>query len=271
MQLAVDDGRIPANPAVRLKLPRQSKSHKKFLTHEQVAALADAVEAKPAGEGYGLLVLVLAYTGLRWGELSGLRVRDLDFTRGRIEVRTTMVEESTPKNYEERSIPVPAFILEQLADHVKIKSLDSHVFVSSKAGAVLRNRTFRRGWFNEAAASIGIPGLTPHELRHTCASLAVSAGANVKALRRMLGHSSAKETLYTYSDLFDDDLDGVAVALNDTAGRLNVGKLWAKGDLEPHRKRRAPTKEPNRRLFSWSPLSDSNRRPPLYKSGALAN
>ena len=123
----------------------------------------------------------------------------------------------------------------------------------------------------DAAEQIGIPGLTPHELRHTCASLAVSAGANVKALQRMLGHSSAKETLDTYSDLFDNDLDGVAVALNDTAGRLNVGKLWAKGDLEPHRKRRAPTKEPNRRLFSWSPLSDSNRRPPLYKSGALAN
>ena len=67
------------------------------------------------------------------------------------------------------------------------------MFVSSKSGAVLRNRTFRRGWFNDAAAEIGIPGLTPRELRHTCASLAVSAGANVKALQRMLGHSSAKE------------------------------------------------------------------------------
>jgi len=126
LQLAVDDVRIPAIPAVRLKLPRQSKSHKKLLTHEQVAALADAVEAKPAGEGFGLLILVLAYTRLRWGEMSGLRVRDVDFRRGRIEVRTTMVEvngyleESTPKNYEERSIPVPAFSLEQLADHVKI-------------------------------------------------------------------------------------------------------------------------------------------------------
>ena len=80
--IGVDDWRIPANPAVRLKLPRQSKSHKKVLTHEQVAALADAVEAKPAGEGFGLLILVLAYTGLRWGELSGLRVRDLDFRQG---------------------------------------------------------------------------------------------------------------------------------------------------------------------------------------------
>ncbi|WP_309615959.1 hypothetical protein [Salinibacterium sp.] len=81
LQLAVDDGRRPVNAAVRLNLPRQSKSHKKFLTHEQVAALAEAVEAKPAGEGFGLLILVLAYTGLRWGELSGLRMCDLDFRR----------------------------------------------------------------------------------------------------------------------------------------------------------------------------------------------
>jgi integrase len=201
LQLAVDDGRLPSNPASRLKLPKQIKNRKKFLTHEQVAALADAVEAKSAGEGFGLLVLVLAYTGLRWGELAGLRVRDIDFGRGRLEVHSTMIEvngylqESTTKDYEERSIPVPAFILEQLAIHVDGKGESDHVFVSSKAGAVLRNRTFRRGWFDDAAASIGIPGLTPHELRHTCASLAVSAGANVKALQRMLGHSSAKETL----------------------------------------------------------------------------
>jgi integrase len=181
------------------------------------------------------------------------------------------LEESTPKNYEERSIPVPAFILDQLADHVKIKSLDSHVFVSSTAGAVLRNRTFRRGWFNDAAASIGIPGLTPHELRHTCASLAVSAGANVKALQRMLGHSSTKETLDTYSDLFDDDLDGVAVALNDTAARLNVGKLWAKQSDRTAAAAEKSSKTPSDQLLVWSPLSDSNRRPPLYKSGALAN
>jgi integrase len=233
LQLAVDDGRIPSNPAVRLKLPKQIKTHKKFLTHEQVAELARAVEAKESGDGFGLLILVLAYTGLRWGELAGLRVRDLDFRRGRIEVRTTMIEvngymqESTPKNYEARSIPVPSFILGQLEQHIQGKAETQHVFVSSKTGAVLRNRTFRRGWFDDAAASIGTPGLTPHELRHTCASLAVSAGANVKALQRMLGHSSAKETLDTYSDLFDADLDTVAVALNDIGAAFNVGKLWA--------------------------------------------
>ncbi len=57
------------------------------------------------------------------------------------------------------------------------------------------------------------PRITPHDLRHTAASLAISAGANVKAVQRMLGHASAAMTLDTYADLFDDDLDQVAQAL----------------------------------------------------------
>ncbi|MCU1584535.1 MAG: site-specific integrase [Microbacteriaceae bacterium] len=65
-------------------------------------------------------------------------------------------------------------------------------------------------------------------MRHNCASLAESAGANVKVLQRMLGHSSAKETLDTYSDLFDADLNSVARALNEVVAQLNVGKVWAR-------------------------------------------
>ncbi|MER6595742.1 tyrosine-type recombinase/integrase [Micromonospora purpureochromogenes] len=61
-----------------------------------------------------------------------------------------------------------------------------------------------------AAESIGLAGLTPHELRHTAASLAVAEGANVKAVQRMLGHASAAMTLDVYADLFEDDLDQVA-------------------------------------------------------------
>ncbi len=63
--------------------------------------------------------------------------------------------------------------------------------------------------------------LNPHDLRHTAASLAISAGANVKAAQRMLGHASAAMTLDTYSDLYEDDLASVAVAL-DSARRLRL-------------------------------------------------
>jgi integrase len=84
---------------------------------------------------------------------------------------------------------------------------------------------FRRGWLAQAAAATGVPGLTPHELRHTAASLAISAGANVKAVQRMLGHASAEVTLNVYSDLFDDDLDDVATRLNRAAAPESVSDL----------------------------------------------
>ncbi len=71
--------------------------------------------------------------------------------------------------------------------------------------------------------------IAPHDLRHTCASPAVSAGANVLALARPLGHKDAKETLHTYADLFDDDLDEVAQAIHDAHARRNVGQMWALG------------------------------------------
>jgi integrase len=164
-------------------------------------------------------VCVLAYCGLRWGEASGLRVKDIDFTRGRLEVQHTIVEvdgfqiDSEPKDYQARSIPVPASLLAALAKHVDGKEAGSPVFAAARGGW-LRGRVFRRGWFDGAAEMTGQEGLTPHEMRHTAASLAISAGANVKAVQRMLGHASAAVTLDVYSDLFDNDLDAVSAALD---------------------------------------------------------
>jgi integrase len=80
------------------------------------------------------------------------------------------------------------------------------------------------GWFAAAVRRAGVQLITPHDLRHTCASLAVSAGVNVLALQRMLGHTSAKVTLDTYADLFDDDLDAVAVTLHARYSLENAAK-----------------------------------------------
>ncbi|NQX11373.1 site-specific integrase [Microbacteriaceae bacterium VKM Ac-2855] len=226
LSAAVRDGRIPANPATGLKLPKVSTAAKAYLTHDEVAALATAVDAIGKGQengkrnGYGLLVRVLAYCGLRWGELSGLRVRDVDTVRGRLEIQHTVVEvggsqvEGEPKDYEHRSVPVPATIAAELRDHISGKGPDDPVFSGSRGHGWLRGRVFRRGWLDAAAASIGREGLTPHELRHTAASLAISAGASVKSVQRMLGHASAAVTLDVYADLFDDDLDAVSAALD---------------------------------------------------------
>jgi integrase len=70
------------------------------------------------------------------------------------------------------------------------------------------------GWFARAVKGAGVQSITPPDLRHTCASLAVSAGANVLALARMLGHKDPSVTLRVYADLFDTDLDAVAERLD---------------------------------------------------------
>ena len=65
-----------------------------------------------------------------------------------------------------------------------------------------------------------MPGLTPHELRHTAASLAIAAGGNYKVIQSMLGHGSAAMTLDLYGHLFGDDLDTVAERLD--AARADI-------------------------------------------------
>lgn len=128
--------------------------------------------------------------------------------------------DSEPKDYEARSIPVPASILADLQSHIEGKEGGSPAFAAARGGW-LRGRVFRRGWLDDAATMIGQYGLTPHELRHTAASLAISAGTNVKAVQRMLGHASAAVTLDVYSDLFDNDLDAVSAALDIEIARTN--------------------------------------------------
>ena len=80
------------------------------------------------------------------------------------------------------------------------------------------------GWFAKAVSESGVPRTTPHDLRHTAASLAVAAGANVKAVQKMLGHASAAMTLDIYADLFDDDLEAVATALSEARAREKCGQ-----------------------------------------------
>src|ERR1700720_2422560 len=108
------------------------------------------------------------------------------------------------------------------------KGRDDLLFSGDDGGYLKRPHT-TDGWFIKAVAESGVPHTTPHDLRHSAASLAVSAGANVKAVQKMLGHASAAMTLDIYADLFDDDLEAVATALHDARSRESVGKMWARG------------------------------------------
>jgi integrase len=144
----------------------------------------------------------------------------VDLLRRRLTIAESVTEVNgktvfgTPKTHQVRSVPVPASLIDALAQQCAGKGADALVFTSPR-GEVLRLMNFRRRVFDPAIAAVGLAGVTPHELRHTAASLAVSAGANVKAVQRLLGHASAAMTLDVYAGLFDDDLDAVAARLDD--------------------------------------------------------
>lgn len=125
-------------------------------------------------------------------------------------------------------MPLPRFLVEPMATQTAGRADDELVF-TSPAGEVLRNNNFRRRVFDRAAESVGLADLTPHELRHTAASLAVAEGANVKAVQRVLGHASAAMTLDVYADLFEDDLDQVAGRLDQAAARAAADSVRADG------------------------------------------
>jgi integrase len=173
-------------------------------------------------QAYRLVVLFLAYTGVRFGEMAALRVSRLDLARRRATIAesVTIVQGKglvwgTPKSHERRQVPIPRFLVAELRDHIAGKEPDELVFNGVRGGGPLRAPIFRVG-FHVAAAAIGIPELHPHELRHTAASLAIASGADVKVVQQMLGHSSAAMTMDVYGHLFSDRLDEVADAL-DTA------------------------------------------------------
>ncbi len=215
---AVRDERISRNPARAgdVGLPKKVRGRHGYLTHEQLLRLADA-----AG-GHRTLILILGYTGIRWGEATALKVHDLDFSKGRLHVSSNAVEVQgtihlgTPKSHRGRVVPVPEFLMEELAQKTSGCRPNDLVFPGPDGDHMRRVRasTHSKSWFKTALKSAGLPPMTPHDLRHTAASLAVQSGAHVKTIQRMLGHSSAAMTLDVYSDLFDSDLDSISAALD---------------------------------------------------------
>ena len=244
------------NPCAEVKAPRREHRQRGYLSHEQVELLA--CEIGP----YGSVVRFLAYTGLRWGEMAALRVGSFEMLRRRVNVRDAVAEVkgrivwSTPKSHERRSVPFPRFLSEELAELMVGKSREDLVF-SAPDGGVLRVSTFRPRTFAPAvrrlmATVADFPKVTPHDLRHTAASLAISGGANPKAVQTMLGHQSAVLTMDTYADLFPDDLELVSSAL-DKARQAALGST-------ADQLRTATEKDPDQNGWSGPVICDDASR-----------
>jgi integrase len=213
IKFAIKAKRLTLDPCDGVELPGKDAPEKRFLTHDQLVALADA-----SGH-FQTMVLVLGYTGIRFGEAAALRMKNVDLAQRRIRVTRSAgyvqglaIVEGPVKNHQNRSVAIGATLAGLLGADLEGRKPDDLVFPSRKGGYLPLGEL--RWAFDQAAARAGLIGLVPHELRHTAASLAIQSGANVKVIQQMLGHKTATMTLDLYGHLFADDLDSVADALD---------------------------------------------------------
>lgn len=235
LKFAVKAKHLSVNPADDIELPRLPETEQRYLTHEQLHRIAVA-----SGQ-LRTLVLVLGYCGLRFGEATALQVADIDVAARRIKVRrsvtyvpkTGLIEGPT-KNHGTRTIPVPKFVARLLSTEIAGRADDALVFPSARGGSYLTLGQARYAFQKATKVVDGCAGVRLHDLRHTCASLAIREGANIKVIQKLLGHKSAVLTLDKYGHLFPDDLDSVADAFDSAADDLRTIK--PQKDVRPPRK-----------------------------------
>lgn len=228
LKYGIRTGRLAKNPATGVELPRKASAEHHYLTHAQLLKLAAVLDDEAEydwGSKVGTLTLILGYCGLRTGEARALRVRDIKDHTITVRASVTKVDglgyvEGDTKTHRRRWVPVPEFLWDRLEYGALGGKPDDLVFPGRDDG-YLTDFEYRR-WFDLAAEKIGVPGLTPHELRHTCASLAIKGGANIKAVQRLLGHETASMTLDEYGHLYSDDLTNVAKTLNKAAQKATA-------------------------------------------------
>lgn len=221
---AVRSNRIRSNPAHGLGLPRPHRRDYVFLTHGELRGLADETGR------WRVFVLLLGYTGLRWGEATALRSCDIDLGRRRIDVRRAFsdvgghVVLGTPKSHQSRTVPVPPFLARELAALLDGRKPDDLAF-TMPGGSHLRLSNWRRAAFLPARARAGVSDrFRIHDLRHTAASLMIQAGYPPKMLQAILGHASITTTLDLYGHLYPGDLDRYADRLGDAAEASDPAK-----------------------------------------------
>jgi integrase len=222
LKQAAEDGLIGRNPAEGVKVPPDTEREMLSLTVEQVRMLSS--EAEKHQRGAGTLITFLAWSGLRWGEAVALSRSSLNLLRHRVVVSRSATEINgrltygSTKTHRSRTLIIPPSVSELMAAELSPGGPEDSVFTAAQGGP-LRSANFRtRVWVPaRRTLSVAYPELVElrvHDLRHTAASLAISAGGNIKAVQRMLGHKRASLTLDRYGHLYEDDLEELAVRLD---------------------------------------------------------
>lgn len=208
MSTAVVDNLVARNPCVEKGAGVERAREMCIATPEQVRAIAAAVAPR-----YRALVLTAAYAGCRWGELAGLRRKNLDLERGTLTVAEQVVElrdgqllTREPKSSSgRRVVHLPAGLVTELRAHVAAFAQpdpDALVFTSGTGGA-LRQSNFRNRHWLPALQVAGVERLRFHDLRHVAGTLATVSGATIREVQARLGHASPAAA-YRYQHVLDN-------------------------------------------------------------------
>lgn len=203
LTIAAEMKAIPSNWGPKIKVAADHPREPRYLSVEELRKLADA-SLMPAA------VMLMGTCGPRVSECLAFTVGNVDAERkvkGKKRPRIRVVKSKTKQP---RDVPLPASVLAMLdLDRAPAAPLLVHPH-----GGPVSAKRFREHVLYPAARKAGLEGVRPHDLRHTAVSLAIAAGANVKAVQRMVGHKTITVTLTTYGHLFDDDLDVVALQVD---------------------------------------------------------
>lgn len=217
---------IYRNPTEYVDLPKSVKREMKVLSTSEVKSfLAVATESR-----HYVLFSLLITTGLRPGEALGLKWNDIDFINGKLRVQRALVrngmswallEPKTAKS--RRTIPIPPSVLLSLREHRTKQAeelLSSHGFIkhdfvfSAYDGEPLNEANIVKRHFKPLLKKAGLDStLRLYDLRHTCATLLLSAGEHPKIVSERLGHSSITMTLDVYSHVLPDMQEGATTKL----------------------------------------------------------
>ncbi|HEV2092472.1 MAG TPA: site-specific integrase, partial [Rubrobacter sp.] len=230
LKQAVLDGLLPRNVTEAVKPPQINREEMNPLTPDQAKTLLEAAHAE--SERLEALYVLAVTTGLRQGELLGLKWDDVDLEAGMLQVRRTLTTAkggpvlSAPKTRGSRrsvklsqtaSDALGSHLERQLAEIDRVGSLwqENGLIFASEVGDPLDRRYVTTHRFKPLLKRAGLPQVRFHDLRHTCATLLLSKNVNPKVVSEMLGHASIAITLDTYSHVLPDMQDSAARAMEE--------------------------------------------------------
>lgn len=208
---AVLEGILTVNPCRKIDLPATPPKAPAWFTPKQVQSVVAALPRR-----HGVATALMVWTGLRWGEMAGLRIGDIDWNRCTLRVVGSRTQDGKWKEYPKssksrREVPMPAAVMELLRELADDRPDDATLFVTPRGSHPWSGGNWRRV-FDAGLAKAGVPEeFTPHTCRHTAASWLVQAGVPLYDVQKLLGHENF-QTTQKYAHLAPDAHDKVTSA-----------------------------------------------------------